>query len=140
MENKILEEVQSRSPEELYRLFIERVVEQEAIWGLYQEKKDGWAVTVDENKTERLVLWSESGFAKMNAVQNWNAYGPEPIDLYGFVESGIEELVSEGRSVSIMYFPEVGGLEVGLEFLKRDLEGCIEQYYPSEEDGGNEEE
>lgn len=120
------------SPEDLYQLFINRVVEMEAIWGLYQEKNDGWAVTVDENKTERLALWSESTFAKMNARDYWKAYGPETLDLYGFVENGIDELKEEGRSVSIMYFPDFGGLEVELDYLKRDLEARIESMYPEE--------
>lgn len=133
MEDKILKKIEAIEPEELYRLFIDRVVELEAIWGLYQEKNDGWAVTVDKDRKERLALWSESSFAKLNAEANWKSYGPETMDLYGFVENGIDELVEQDRGVSIMYFPEFGGLEVDLEHLRRDLEDAIEQNYPEEE-------
>ncbi len=140
MDTPNIEQLKTLSPEVLYSRFIERVVELEAIWGLYHEKREGWAVTVGEDKVERLVLWSESHYAKMNAEEAWKTYGAETMDIYGFVENGIDELKEQGRSVSIMYLPEVGGLEADLDYLKRDLEEALVKAYPELEDSSLDEE
>ncbi|MEO0896569.1 MAG: DUF2750 domain-containing protein [Bacteroidota bacterium] len=121
MDSNKLEAYKSLSPEDLYQNFVENVAQMEAMWGLYDEKNDGWAMTVSEGEKERLVVWSDSALANSHASGGWKTYEMETMDLYGFVESGIQELKDAGRGISIMYLQGLGGLDVDLDYLKRDL-------------------
>lgn len=121
MESNLIEELKELPPVKLYHQFVEKVAKLEAMYGLYNEKNDGWAMTEGEGNVERLVVWSDPSLANFHAAGSWKNYEMETMDLYGFVESGIDELKETNRSISIMYLQGLGGLEVDLDYLRRDL-------------------
>ncbi|MEO1381943.1 MAG: DUF2750 domain-containing protein [Bacteroidota bacterium] len=120
-----LEHIKAMSPADQYKYFLNRVAEFEVLWGLYDEKNNGWAMTVSDENKERIALWPEPEMARLNAQDVWKKYRTETLDLYGFLEHGIEVLETADRGVSIMYIPDHGGLEVELPYLARDLREAI---------------
>ncbi|MEO1804513.1 MAG: DUF2750 domain-containing protein, partial [Bacteroidota bacterium] len=74
-----LEHIKAMSPEDQYKYFLNRVAEFEVLWGLYDEKNNGWAMTVSDESKERIALWPEPEMARLNAQDVWKKYRTETL-------------------------------------------------------------
>ena len=115
------EQVLALEPREQYLYFVHKVVATGEIWGLYDEEKSGWAMTRNEAGQELLPLWPTVVFAEEARREQWEACTPLPMDIEIFVRETLDELVDQGRGLSVFYLDEQGGLDIEPEQLRKDL-------------------
>ncbi|MEM9987343.1 MAG: DUF2750 domain-containing protein [Bacteroidota bacterium] len=121
MEHLNADQVLALSPKEQYLYFVHKVVASKEVWGLYDEAREGWAMTKNEAGQERLPLWPTVNFAEECRKDRWQATSPLPMDVEIFVRETLDELIDQQRGLSIFYLEGQGGLDIEPEQLRKDL-------------------
>lgn len=107
-----------------YKLFIEKVAATKLVWGLLS--KQGWANSSadSDDETDVIPFWSERGFAKACARDDWRGFTATEIPLADFLENwciGMDEndtLVGANWDAN-MIGQEVEPLQVVFDILNR---------------------
>jgi len=107
-------------PREQYIAFVKLIVQQEEVWGLYDEDQSGWALSHDGER-ERLPLWPSVHLAEACRRGDWLNCTPLPMDVHVFVRETTDELIDAKRGLSVMYIEGQGGLDIEPEQLRKDL-------------------
>jgi len=95
-----------------YDLFVARVRETGAVWGLMSE--DGWAVcdsSVYPGETA-FPFWSDEADARLHCVDEWAPYAPSSIPLETFCEHWLSGMDDDGILVGTNWDAELTGLEI----------------------------
>ncbi|WP_294345002.1 DUF2750 domain-containing protein [uncultured Clostridium sp.] len=124
MNNKEFEAVIKLSASKRYEYFIKKVVDEEEVWGLYD---DGWAMTEDDEGNKMIPFWHKREFAKFCAIDEWSGYIPECIDLYKFIDNWLIDMKNDKIKPSIFWNNEDSVL-IDIENLINDLECELENY------------
>lgn len=114
------EQLNPLSPREQYVLFVKTVARQGEIWGLYDEDREGWAMTHDGER-ERLPLWPNVQLAEAQRREQWLNCTPLPMEVELFIRETTDELIDTGRGLSILYNETEGGLDIEPTQLRQDL-------------------
>lgn len=101
-----------------YTDFIEKVVEAETLWALFD---DGWALAVSEKKEQLFLLFSTEEEALVSAVDALEAYTPAPIDLHDFLASFLDSIYQEGLKLGIFYGSHNKIIVIEKENFRADL-------------------
>ncbi|WP_235860371.1 DUF2750 domain-containing protein [Rossellomorea aquimaris] len=83
MNIKEIEVVSNLPASKRYEYFIKKVTDFEEVWGLYY---DGWAILEDDNGNTLMPFWPKKEFANLCAVDEWNDYKAEQIELEDFMQ------------------------------------------------------
>jgi hypothetical protein len=83
MNQKEFESVIKQPPNIRYEYFIKKVADYEKVWGLYD---DGWATAQDDDGNMLIPFFPKKEFAEYCAVNKWNKFKAEPIDVYEFID------------------------------------------------------
>ncbi len=87
---KEIANVLSLSGSERYKYFIKKVVDNEKIWGLYQ---DGWALVEDKRFAKKLLpMWPLKEYAELFINNEWKYYHVKSIELEDFLENFIYKM------------------------------------------------
>ena len=100
-----------------YEYFVKKVADSETVWGLYE---DGWAVTEDDYGNKLLPLWPKKEFAEYCAVDDWENYTGENMDLYELIDELLPRLKEDGLKPSI-FFNNDDSAVLEVDVLIRDL-------------------
>jgi hypothetical protein len=115
---KEIQQVVSLPGEKRYKYFLNKVADTGLVWGLYN---NGWALAEDNLGRKVLPLWPASEYAKMCANAFWEGYKPEPVDVYDFLNSYINELRQEGILIAVFYTNNDKGIIPSYEKLEKDI-------------------
>ena len=107
-----------------YEYFIKKVADSETVWGLYE---DGWAVTEDDNGNKLLPIWPKKEFAEHCAIDDWQEYSGESMDLYEFMDELLPQLKEDGIKPSV-FFNNDDSAVLEVKTLIRDLKAELEKY------------
>ncbi|OWR32506.1 hypothetical protein CDO73_02570 [Saccharibacillus sp. O23] len=124
MDTRELEAMVSRPADVRYKYFVKRVVDEEIVWGLFE---DGWMTTQDEKGNRLVPFWPKKEFAKHCAINDWQNGTPKSIDLYEFIETFLPDMYQKGYKASIFYNNE-DSIVIKMERLLADLETELEKY------------
>ncbi|MCC6738475.1 MAG: DUF2750 domain-containing protein [Planctomycetia bacterium] len=108
--------------EDRHRMFVTRVRQLKAVWGL--RSSEGWAVAPsnDEHAEGVYPFWSDRALAGRCAVDEWSAYAPTRIGLTEFVERWLPGMQEDGFLVGTNWNSSLVGLEVLPADLAKELE------------------
>ena len=112
--------------QDIYKTFIETIVGQGYIIGLYQ---DGWALCATPTGQKAFAVWHQLSLAKLLIKDNWESYETQEISLKSFVEKVIPFLKTEKTIISINLSPEGQNVLVSPEKLLLDLKTYLYQVY-----------
>lgn len=116
---KELETVKQLSPEDRHAFLIDQVLETGQVWGLCGE---GWASFLDDAQgIQAFPIWSEQGFAELNAVGNWEGFKAMPFTIQQLVDELVPELTQANIYLSVFKIPEDSGYLVEAESLGQKL-------------------
>lgn len=108
-----------------YEYFIKKVVDNEELWGLYN---DGWAMVADEYENPMIPFWPRKEFAEACCLEQWDGYNAESIDLYEFIAGWLVDMEKNGLCAAIFYTKEDKGVVVKPQKLTEDLNEELENY------------
>ena len=124
-------------PKEQYIQFLETVVAQEKLYGLYNE---GWALCATPSGQQTLAVWQNKNLAQLLIRDKWAGYAIEEVSVQEFVENVIPYIRQHNTHLSLNLMPEGQNVLVsGRQFLV-DLKSCLYQLYiqePSRFNSGN---
>lgn len=113
-------------PQEQYRNFIEAVVAQAKVYGLYH---DGWALCATPSGQQTLAIWQSKSMAQLLIRDKWAQYEIEAVGLIDFVEKVIPYIREHNTQLSLNLLPEGQNVLVsGRQFLI-DLKGYLYELY-----------
>jgi hypothetical protein len=114
----------SQDIEEKYKVFVEKVAATKLVWGL--KSKTGWAnaESASNKSIDVIPFWSERGFAKTSARDDWKAYSPAEIQLGDFLENWCMGMAENETLAGInwdanMMGKEIDPLQIALDILNR---------------------
>ncbi|WP_185247214.1 DUF2750 domain-containing protein [Chryseobacterium bernardetii] len=113
------------SEDERYNYFIRKVADFEELWGL---SDNGCALLGDNDGNRVLPLWPEKEFAELCAVDQWQGYKPEVIELDNFIEKWIPGMLNDKTSINVFSTPNAKGTVILPNDLYSDLQDELEQY------------
>lgn len=123
--NKIeFEAVINLQAKKRYEYFIKKVVDSEEIWALYD---DGWATTTDNAGRILIPFWPKKEFAKVCAIDSWENYKPEKIDLEEFINDWLPGMKKDGHIPSI-FWNHKDSVVLEIDTLLNDLNSEFENY------------
>jgi hypothetical protein len=108
-EDAALIEVEGREPRERLDYFVQTLVEERALWGLYGET---WARSPNEEGVEALPFWPRMEFAARCIRDHWSAFAPREIKLEGFLEQWLTGMEEDGIPAVVFPTPSHPGLVV----------------------------
>ena len=108
-----------------YKYFVKMVVDQEEVWGLYQ---DGWALAATENGKQVFPLWPAKEYAQLCANNEWVDYSPVPISLDEFIDQLLPKLRNDEVLPGVFYTPSDTGVTPTVDQLLADLNEELENY------------
>jgi hypothetical protein len=125
MNIKEFESVSNLSGAKRYEYFIKKVVNNEKLWGLYN---DGWAMVADDNENEMIPFWPQKEFAEACCLGDWSNYKAEEIDLYEFIDGWLVDMKKDGLLTAIFYTKDDKGVVVEPDMLLQNLNKELENY------------
>ncbi len=123
--NKKIVNILKMSEDERYNYFIRKVADFEELWGL---SDNGCALLGDNDGNRVLPLWPEKEFAELCAVDQWQGYKPEVIELDNFIEKWIPGMLNDKTSINVFSTPNAKGTVILPNDLYSDLQDELEQY------------
>jgi hypothetical protein len=131
MRNPYQRKVASRStsvlnPQETYDKFIETVIAQGFVVGLFNE---GWALCVTPTGQKAFAVWHQKSLAKLLIRDTWENYKVEEISLKNFIEKVIPYLKTDDTAISINLGPEGQNVLVAPKKIILDLKTSLYQLY-----------
>lgn len=124
MNKKEIESVIRLDANKRYEYFIKKVVDMEEVWGLFN---DGWA-TSDNGKGEKFIpFWPSKEFAELCAIEEWEGYIPEAIELDEFVEEWLIGMEEDEYKISI-FSNNKDAITLEIDILTKDLNEEISKY------------
>ena len=124
MNQKELDSIIKQPPNIRYEYFIRKVADYEEVWGLYD---DGWATAQDDDGNMLFPFFPRKEFAEYYAVNEWNNFKAEPIDLNEFIENWLVGMRKDRVKPSIFPINE-DSVMVEIDVLLRDLNSELENY------------
>ncbi|MEH7013420.1 DUF2750 domain-containing protein [Neobacillus niacini] len=124
MNQKEFESVIKQPPNIRYEYFIKKVADYEEVWGLYD---DGWATAQDDDGNMLIPFFPKKEFAEYCAVNEWNKFKAEPIDIYEFIDKWLVGMKEDKVKPSIFPINE-DSVMVEIDVLLRDLNNELENY------------
>ncbi|OCA88613.1 DUF2750 domain-containing protein [Bacillus sp. FJAT-27986] len=100
------------------------VADYEEVWGLYD---DGWATAQDDDGNMLIPFFPRKEFAEYCAVNEWNNFKAEPIDLNEFIENWLVGMRKDRVKPSVFPINE-DSVMVEIDVLLRDLNSELENY------------
>lgn len=125
MDEKEFEAVSKLSGSKRYEYFIKKVVDNEKVWGLYNE---GWAMVADDSGNEMIPFWPKKEFAEAYCSNEWSDYNAEEIDLDEFMDEWLVGMKKDGLLAAIFCVEGDNGVAVTPDTLKNDLNDELENY------------
>lgn len=107
-----------------YEYFIKKIADNEEVWALYD---NGWALTSDDNGNLLFPFWPKREFAEACAIEEWELYKSESIDLYEFIDDLLPHLKEEGIKPSI-FFNNDDSAVLEVDVLIKDINIELENY------------
>lgn len=112
--------------EERYRYFVNKVVDFEEVWGLYN---DGWAVLGNKDNSVVMPFWPEKNFADRCIADEWTGFKPKSINLQDFLDKWLPGMEKDNRFIAVFYLPEMKeNIIITANELKSDINQEQEQY------------
>ncbi|PGY03477.1 DUF2750 domain-containing protein [Bacillus sp. AFS031507] len=124
MNQKEFDSVIKQPPNIRYEYFIKKVADYEELWGLYD---DGWATAQDDDGNMLIPFFPKKEFAEYCAVNKWNKFKAEPIDIYEFIDKWLVGMKKDRVKPSIFPSNE-DSVMVEIDVLLRDLNNELENY------------
>ena len=124
MNQKELDSIIKQPPNIRYEYFIKKVADYEEVWGLYD---DGWATAQDDDGNMLIPFFPRKEFAEYCAVNEWNNFKAEPIDLNEFIENWLVGMRKDRVKPSIFPINEDSEM-VEIDVILRDLNSELENY------------
>ena len=124
MNQKELDSIIKQPPNIRYEYFIKKVADYEEVWGLYD---DGWATAQDDDGNMLIPFFPRKEFAEYCAINEWNNFKAEPIDLNEFIENWLVGMRKDRVKPSIFPINE-DSVMVEIDVLLRDLNSELENY------------
>ncbi len=121
MEHLNQEQVLALEPRDQYLYFVYKVVATGEIWGLHNDDMNGWAMTTTDGNKELLPIWPTAAFAEDARQEQWQSFTPLVMDLDIFIRETLDELIDQGRGLSVFYLDGQGGLDIEPEQLRKDV-------------------
>ena len=116
-------------PKEQYTQFIESIVSQAKVYGLYN---DGWALCSTPSGQQTLAVWQNKNLAQLLIRDKWADYAIEEVPLNQFVENMVPYIRQQNTHLSINLMPEGQNVLVsGRQFLV-DLKAYLYELYIKE--------
>ncbi len=103
--------------------FIERVVEQNKLYGLFNEQQ-GWANCHAHDNTDAVAVylfWSEEKLARQLQNQEWAEFSVQEIELDVFHESWLDGMQKQNVFAGVDWDENLYGLEIEAMVLKNSL-------------------
>ena len=116
----------NQNPQELYKQFVENMINQVGVVALYQ---DGWALCATPTGQRAFAIWRNQSLAKLVVKDNWANYEPQFIGLKDFIEKVIPFLREEQTVISLDLTPEGQNILIAPERLLADLKNYLYQLY-----------
>ncbi len=112
-----------------YDTFVDRIIENESVWGLKIKNEDGWAVAPSNEyeDTDVMVFWSDKAYAQRCVKEEWVEYEPTSIPLDLFVKNWLTGLTEDNLLVGTNWNGDLIGLEVEPIDLLNDIIEKINQ-------------
>ncbi len=106
---------------ESHRNFVERVVENEEVWGLRTE--EGWVICDSNEFEDRQVMpfWSDRASAQQVATDEWAACEASSITIEDFIELWLRGMDEDGVLVGTNWDAELNGDEIEPAELAEEL-------------------
>ena len=105
-----------------HKIFIQRVVEFEVVWGL--ESEEGWATSSsnEDDHTSVIIFWSDRAYANALVKKDWSKYKPSQMPLAEFFENWLVGMHNDNILVGTnwdanMFGKESHPLELALEII-----------------------
>ena len=124
MNQKELDSIIKQPPNIRYEYFIKKVADYEEVWGLYD---DGWATAQDDDRNMLIPFFPRKEFAEYCAINEWNNFKAEPIDLNEFIENWLVGMRKDRVKPSIFPINE-DSVMVEIDVILRDLNSELENY------------
>lgn len=124
LNNKEIEVVSNLPVSKRYEYFIKKVVDFEEVWGLFD---DGWAISEDDNGNPLMPFWPKKEFANLCAVDQWENYKSEPIELEDFIQNWLPGMKKDGIQISI-FENNVDSAVLNIDTIILDLENELSKY------------
>jgi Protein of unknown function (DUF2750) len=121
---KEIEVVSNLPASKRYEYFIKKVMDFEEVWGLYY---DGWAILEDDNGNPLMPFWPKKEFANLCAVDEWNDYKAEQIELEDFMQVWLPGMKIDDIKPSIFWNNADSAL-LDIDKLIVDLEDELRKY------------
>ena len=99
---KEIESIMNLLPNERFKYFINKIVDWEEVWGLYNS---GWAMTGDNEDKALFPLWPAKKFAECYAIEEWEKYEAKEISIESLKEDVLPTLQEEDISISVFPVP-----------------------------------
>lgn len=116
-------------PKEQYIQFIESIVTQAKVYGLYNE---GWALCSTPSGQQTLAVWQNKNLAQLLIRDKWADYAIEEVPLDQFVEKMIPYIRQHNTQLSINLMPEGQNVLVSGRQLLVDLKAYLYDLYLKE--------
>jgi len=106
-----------------YRKFIDRIIDNEVVWGLKLKNEDGWAVAPSNEfeNSDVMVFWSDKAYAQRCAKEEWLDYVPTSIPLELFLKNWLIGMNEDNLLVGANWNGDLIGLEVEPLDLLNDI-------------------
>ncbi|WP_130802329.1 DUF2750 domain-containing protein [Acinetobacter ihumii] len=114
------------NPKDLYKQFIETIVLQKHVIGLYD---DGWALCSTPSGQQACAVWHSKNLAKLLQKGSWQAYQVEEISLLTLVQNLIPYLREQNTLLSLNLTPEGQNLLIKPESFLADIKKFLYQLY-----------
>lgn len=113
-------------PKQQYIDFLETIVSQEKLYGLYN---DGWALCATPSGQQTLAVWQNKNLAQLLIRDKWENYAVEELSLSNFVEKVIPFIRQHNTHLSLNLMPEGQNVLVsGRQFII-DLKAYLYNLY-----------
>ncbi|RKG32151.1 DUF2750 domain-containing protein [Acinetobacter guerrae] len=113
-------------PKNVYKQFIETIVFQNHVIGLYD---DGWALCATPTGQQAFALWHSKSLAMLLQKGSWQSYELQEIPLVTLVQKLIPYLREQNTLLSLDLTPEGQNLLVKPEIFLADIKSFLYQFY-----------
>ncbi|MGM0557054.1 MAG: DUF2750 domain-containing protein [Myxococcota bacterium] len=114
-----LRAVLARDAEQRYRYFLTRVVEEQAVYGLFD---DGWALLRDERGRELFPVWPHPRYAQRFAKNEWQGCRAREIDLKGLFDRWLPSIQKQDRRIAVFPISTRTHNDLGVSVRAKRLE------------------
>jgi hypothetical protein len=125
LKEKEIQAVLELPSEQRYRYFIQRIVDTEIVWGLFD---DGWALAEDSNGIGIFPLWPASEYAQLCAKDDWVNYKPESFSIEELVDTLLPKMKENNVLPGIFYTPDLKSIIPDIDLVISDIQNEQERY------------